>query len=63
MLNKSVGELHFHGWVSWINRDKMALKKPMLVLKKFKYMDVDLSDESTSSSRVELDVDFVQDQA
>ena len=34
----------------------MALKKPMLVLKKIKCMDADQSDEATSSSRVELDV-------
>lgn len=33
----------------------MALKKPMLVLKKIKCMDGDQSDEATSS-RVELDV-------
>ncbi|XWS37819.1 hypothetical protein CRYUN_Cryun19dG0078000 [Craigia yunnanensis] len=34
---------------------KVALKKPMLVLKKTKCMDADQSDEATSS-RVELDV-------
>ncbi|KAK6275567.1 PREDICTED: putative uncharacterized protein DDB_G0287975 isoform X1 [Theobroma cacao] len=34
---------------------KVALKKPMLVLKKIKCMDGDQSDEATSS-RVELDV-------
>ncbi|XP_022736134.1 putative uncharacterized protein DDB_G0287975 [Durio zibethinus] len=35
---------------------KVALKKPMLVLKKIKRMNVDQSDEATSSSKVELDV-------
>ncbi|XP_022764936.1 putative uncharacterized protein DDB_G0287975 isoform X7 [Durio zibethinus] len=35
---------------------KVALKKPMLVLKKIKCMGTDQSDEATSSSRVELDV-------
>ncbi|XVF09854.1 hypothetical protein REPUB_Repub07fG0132800 [Reevesia pubescens] len=35
---------------------KVVLKKPMLVLKKIKCMDVDHSVEATSSSGVELDV-------
>ncbi|OMO86043.1 Chromosome transmission fidelity protein 8 [Corchorus capsularis] len=35
---------------------KVALKKPLLVLKKIKYMDVDQGDDATSSSKVELDV-------